>query len=238
MAAYNEAKYISNVIDKASRYASQVLVVDDGSTDNTADVVRLSKAILIQHRKKKGKGSAVQTLLDETRKRSPDVLVLMDADLQHSPNEIPDLVKPIVQGYDLVIGSRQSHAGKTPYYRRIGLAILFYLSWILAGKKINDSQCGFRALSKKAVSELKLKENGFAIETEMIAEAVERNLRITEVPIANIDNGDGLTLHIVNHGFEVLFRSIVMIIRKKPYILLWIILGILIAISITLLLTS
>ncbi|MBA7716259.1 Undecaprenyl-phosphate 4-deoxy-4-formamido-L-arabinose transferase [subsurface metagenome] len=142
--------------------------------------------------------------------------MLIDADSQHNPEEIPHLTKPISEGFDLVIGSREEQADKTPRYRRIGQKILLYFTHILSRETLTDSESGFRALSWKAISELKLKENGFAIEAEMIASAKDKHLKITQVPISNIYTQDGSTLNPVVHGLEVLGRIIAMISERRP----------------------
>lgn len=218
MPAYNEAKYIGSMVLQAKQYADEVVVLDDGSIDNTSRVARLAGATVIQRNENKGKGAAIQSILAEARKREPDVLVLLDADSQHSPDEIPAFIKPISRGFDLVVGSREAQKEKTPRYRRIGQKVLFKSSHMLSGKSISDSESGFRALSLKAINELQLKERGFAIEAEMIACAAKKGLRIAEVPISNIYTRDGSTLNPVRHGVGVLNRIIVMISERKPLI--------------------
>ena len=216
--AYNEEKYIGTVVLKARQYVSEVIVLDDGSTDHTADVARLAGASVIRHQQNEGKGASIRMLLAEARKRNPDILVLLDADSQHNPDEIPTLVKPISESFDLVIGSRERQRGNIPHYRHTGQRVLSYFSGILSGKRGIDSECGFRALSAKAIAELKLKQNGFAIETEMIAAAVEKGLNITQVPISAIYTKDGSTLSPVAHGVGNLAWIITMISERKPLI--------------------
>ena len=214
--AYNEEKYVGTVVLKTRQYVSEVIVVDDGSTDQTADVARLAGASVIQHQQNKGKGASIRMLLAEARKKNPDILVLLDADSQHNPDEIPSLIKPISEGFDLVIGSREWQKDNIPYYRRIGQRVLSYFSRTLSGKGGIDSECGFRALSPKAIAELKLEQNGFAIETEMIAAATDKGLKITEVPISAIYTKDGSTLNPVRHGLGVLVRILAMISERRP----------------------
>ena len=227
--AYNEASYVGSVVLLARQYADEVIVVDDGSTDNTSRIAELAGATVIRHDENKGKGAAIQSLLAEAKKRNADVLVLLDADSQHNPNEIPALVKPISEGFDLVIGSRKAQKNKTPRYRRIGQKVLLRSTRILSKEGISDSECGFRALSPKAIDKLELKEKGFAVESEMIACAADKNLKITEVPISNIYTTDGSTLNPVKHGVGVLNRIMTMIAERRPLLFFGLVGGILLA---------
>ena len=214
--AFNEEKYIGTIVLKTRQYVDEVIVLDDGSTDHTAEIAHLAGATVVRHQENKGKGVAIQSILVEAKSKAPDILVLLDADSQHNPDEIPSLIKPISEGFDLVIGSREKQVDKTPRYRRIGQKVLLYSTRILSGRSLSDSESGFRALSRKAISELRLKENGFAIEAEMIASAKNEHLKIIEVPISNIYTKDGSTLHPVAHGVEVLARIIAMISERRP----------------------
>ena len=216
IAAYNEARYVGSIVLQARQYVDEVIVVDDGSKDNTSTVAALAGATVIRHAENRGKGAAIQSILAEAKRRNPDVLVLLDADAQHDPKEIPVLVKPISEGFDLVIGSREAQDDKTPRFRRLGKKVISSSTRFASKTHIFDSESGFRALSPKAVNELELRENGFAIESEMITRAAAKNLKITEVPISNIYTTDGSTLNPIRHGIDVLSRIIVMISQRRP----------------------
>lgn len=216
IAAYNEARYVGSIVLQARRYVDQVIVVDDGSTDNTSGIAELAGATVVRHTRNRGKGAAIQSILAEAKKIGPDVLIFLDADAQHDPNEIPALIKPVLEGFDLVIGSRAAQKDKTPTYRHIGRAVLLRFARLASRTDISDSESGFRALSPKAINELELTANGFAVESEMITLAADKNLKITEVPISNIYTSDGSTLNPVRHGIDVLSRIVVMISQRRP----------------------
>jgi glycosyltransferase involved in cell wall biosynthesis len=214
--AYNEEKYIGSLVLKTRQLVDEVIVVDDGSSDQTGEIARLAGATVIRHDGNKGKGAAIQTILAEAKRIAPDVLVLLDADSQHNPEEIPRLIQPIGEGSDLVIGSRALQRRKIPFYRRIGQKVLLHSTELLSGQALTDSESGFRALSPRAIAELKLSQSGFAIETEMIAVAAKKGLKITEVPISAIYTKDGSTMNPVRHGFGVLAQILAMISESKP----------------------
>ena len=214
--AYNEARYIGSIVLQARQYADTVIVVDDGSTDNTAGIAELSGAVVVRHDENRGKGAAIQSIMSEAKTKTPGILVLLDADGQHNPEEIPSLLKPISEGYDLVIGSRHSQRDRTPAYRRIGQKVLLHSGRLIEQHNVSDSESGFRALSPRAIDKLELQETGFAVETEMIASAAGMDLKITEVPISNIYTDDGSTLNPIIHGVGVLNRIILMISRRRP----------------------
>jgi glycosyltransferase involved in cell wall biosynthesis len=214
--AFNEEQYIGSVVLKARQYVDETIVVDDGSTDQTAKIARLAGATVIQHERNQGYGASIKTLLAEAKKKGFDILVLLDGDSQHNPDEIPNLVKPISEGFDIVIGSREQQKNDIPAYRRLGQRVIARFSHVLSGENLSDSESGFRVFSRKAIELLDLKENGMAISAETISRATENSLKITERPISVRYTADGSTLNPVAHGVGVMSRIIAMISERRP----------------------
>lgn len=215
LAAYNEEPYIGSVIVQAKQYIDEVIACDDGSRDKTSEVAELAGAKVLKHSTNQGKGAAIATILLELKDNPPDCLVLLDADGQHDPRDIPILIKAIEDGADLVIGSREKQ--EVPSYRRVGQAVLSY-GTAVAGKKqiVSDTECGFRALSSRMIQALTLRETGFAVETEMIVQAVDKGMKIVEVPVSCIYTDDGSTMNPVVHGVGVLTRIVSMVSERRP----------------------
>jgi glycosyltransferase involved in cell wall biosynthesis len=216
MPAYNEGKYIGTMVLDTRRFVDEVIVIDDGSHDDTAQIAALAGAEVITHPRNMGYGASILSIFAEAKKRDADILVILDADTQHNPAEIPSLCKPITEGYDIVIGSRQQQAAKIPFYRRVGQKVILSSVNILNKTGLSDSECGFRAFSRKAIESLDLKESGMAISAETIAEALRLNLKITEVPVSVTYAKDSSTLNPVTHGFSVITRIVVMISEQRP----------------------
>jgi glycosyltransferase involved in cell wall biosynthesis len=216
MPAYNEESYIGSMVLQAKQYADVVVVVDDGSTDRTVSVAEMAEATVVKHEVNRGVGVATQSILAKAKELDADVLVLLDADSQHDPGEIPALVNAVSKGNDLAIGSRTIKRDDIPGYRRLGQRVLSNMSRVLSRKDIWDTESGFRALSQKALSQLQLKETGFAVEAEMISAATSLGLKITEVPVSIIYTRDGSTMNPLKHGAGVLQRIMVMISERRP----------------------
>ncbi|MFC2065826.1 glycosyltransferase family 2 protein [Chloroflexota bacterium] len=217
MPAYNEEKYIGSLVLLAQQYAGEVIVVDDGSTDRTAKVAALAGATVIQHGANKGYGATIQSILVQAKKRNPDSLVIIDADSQHNPDEIPSLIKAVSEGFDLVIGSRKLQVSShIPLLRRFGQKVILFFTNILSKRRLSDTESGFRAFSRKAVAELELKEKGMAVSAETVSAATAKGLRVTEVPISVRYTKDGSTMNPVRHGLGVLNRVMVMISERRP----------------------
>jgi glycosyltransferase involved in cell wall biosynthesis len=204
--AYNEEKHIEEIVSKTLYYVDQVIVVDDGSDDRTGERARGAGAEVVTHDKNSGKGVAINTAFKAAREMNPQAMVLLDADGQHSPEEIPSLLDPVLNSQaDMVVGSRFLKNNHIPKYRMLGQTVLNITTNLGSGIKLTDTQSGFRAFSRKAIEKMALKETGFAVESEMQFMAGRYGLKVTEVPIeTNYD--EKVKRSPVVHGFGVLFR--------------------------------
>src|SRR5213592_3770241 len=216
--AFNEGTTIGSVVLKARQFASEVIVVDDGSSDDTAETAALAGAHVIHHARNLGKGVAIRSAWQYAREHSPEAFVLLDGDHQHDPNDIPRLVETVVSGKsDVVLGVRWGKTSGMPMYRRIGKRALDYAT-AAATKKglLTDSQCGFRVFSSRALKVIEPTDNGLSIESQMLLEAQERNLRIHEVNIDARYDIEGSTLSPGRHGTSVLGRIVTLVSEKRP----------------------
>lgn len=207
--AFNEEVAIESIIIKSAQYVDDVLVIDDGSSDKTSQIALQTGARVIQHDTNMGKGVALKDGFNAVK--DYDLVVTIDGDGQHNPDEMPEIIKPILNGdADLVNGSRYLNGFEenTPAYRRVGQKVLDIATNISAGIKITDSQSGFRAFSKRAVHCFRFRDTGFGIESEMLADAAENNLKIVEIPITVRYDVDGSTKNPVSHGVGVLLKII------------------------------
>ena len=209
--AFNEEKAIGDIIEKSFQYVDDILVVDDGSKDNTYEIVKNTDALIIRHETNLGKGVALRDAFNYIK--NYDIVVTIDGDGQHDPSEIPKLIKPIKEAKaDLVNGSRylDGFDDDTPAYRRVGQRVLDIATNITSGTSVTDSQSGFRAFKGDTIKYYRFRDTGFGIESEMLADASENNLKIIEVPITvRYDVENSSTKGPVTHGVGVLIKIII-----------------------------
>lgn len=215
--AYNEEVSIASMILLSLQYADEVIVIDDGSSDRTSEVSRLAGATVLSHTTNKGKGAALKTGFKYAQ--DYDIIVTIDADGQHNPSEIPDVIKPIMEDRaDIVNGSRYI-AGKdttTPTYRRVGQTVLDNATYLASSVKLTDTQSGFRAFSSKSIEYFNFDPNGFGIESDMLIEASVNKLRIVEVEITVRYDVNTTTDNPIVQGFSVLMRILELMRFNRP----------------------
>jgi len=215
--AYNEEVSIGSIVLLTKHYVDNVIVVDDGSSDRTAEIARKAGAEVIVHEVNKGKGSALKTGFSAAE--GADIIVTMDSDGQHNPRDIPRLVQPILKGEaDLVNGSRYLNGldRNTPLYRRVGQRVLDRFTNLNSGLKITDSQSGFRAFAASTKEFFRFNAQGMAIESEMLSDAAKSGIRIKEVEIGVRYDVDCSTKNPIQHGLEVLVIVLKDIEFKRP----------------------
>ena len=220
---YNEEVAVGSLVLRASQYADKVVVLDDGSTDKTAEVARLAGADVLVHERNLGKGAALRDLFQYATQSGEDIIVIMDGDGQHNPDDIPALIKPItLDEADIVNGSRYLNGGdsSTPRYRRFGQVVLDKLTrlGLNTDQDITDTQSGFRAFSMQTAPFFKFTSDKLAIDSEMLMDAARAKLRIKEVEIGVRYDVGHSSKHPVSHGFEVARGVLRNIEFKRPLI--------------------
>ena len=216
--AFNEEKTIGEIVEKSLQYADNVIVCNDGSTDNTEKKAKEKGAIIINHKKNLGYGAAIISLFEEARKQNAEIMVTLDGDGQHDPAEIPNLVKALTENkVDVVIGSR--FLGKktnSPVYRKTGIKIITSASNLGTDFKVTDSQSGFRVYSKKAIDLIHPTEEGMSVSTEILLKISNWDLSIAETPITVSYEGETSTHRPVPQGVSVLMNTLKFISVKHP----------------------
>jgi len=219
--AYNEEDNIAKVLLKVEKYVNKAIVVDDGSTDLTAEIAERMGAIVYRHKNHLGKGEALKTGFELAKKFNADIVVTLDSDGQHDPEEIPKVIEPLIKGEaDIVIGSRTLSNSKIPTTRKIGNKALNWMTNIASGLKITDTQSGFRAFTKEAIEKIEIKDHGMGVESQMLIDAASKNLRIKEVPITVKYGKKTSTYNFLKHGSYVFMVILRTVIEKSPLLYL------------------
>lgn len=208
--AYNEEEKIAAIILKLKKITDKIIVCNDGSSDMTGQIAEELGAIVINHPKNLGYGAGIRSIFLKAKDIQADILVTFDADGQHRTEDIQSVVEPILKNNaDIVIGSRfLKENEQMPEYRKIGIKVITKLTNASMNDSLTDSQSGFRAYSKKVLDEIVPSDFGMGVSTEILIKASKKELRIAEVPIVVLYEGETSTHHPVSHGVSVILSTI------------------------------
>jgi glycosyltransferase involved in cell wall biosynthesis len=219
--AYNEEKSIARVVLTAQKYCDKVLVCDDGSGDMTPQIAESLGATVLHHSKNLGKGAALRDLFEASIDMGAKVVITIDGDGQHDADDIPAVLRPILAGdADVSIGTRFNGTNEIPLHRKVGNQILTFLTNVGATRKVEDTQSGFRAYSRKALEEIEVREDGMGVDSQILFEARKRNLRVSESGISVDYNGEGSTHHPVRHIGDVIVSMVRYAAEERPLLVL------------------
>ncbi len=182
--ARNEAQHIKEVVQRSKKYVKDVIVVDDNSSDNTRELAEQAGADVVEHIVNLGKGAALKTGCEYALQKGADVMVAVDGDLQHNPDEIPHFLEQ-VKNNDIVFGYREMKKDM-PLVLKLGNWFMQEASTILFHIKVRDTQCGFRAFTADAYRKIRWYSQDYSVESEMIALTGKNNLRFSQLPIQTI----------------------------------------------------
>lgn len=183
---YNEQDFIVEVIKKTLRYVELVIAVDDGSIDNSINLIKgIENVEILMLDKNYGKGAALKAGFSLAAELSFETFITLDADLQHDPDKIPDFIEAIKQ-YDVVIGNRLSDLKNMPLHRILSNYITSFLLSLRTGTWIKDSQCGFRAYKNKVIQKISIYSSGYEAESEIIIRCVKNKFTLGFVDIPTI----------------------------------------------------
>ncbi|MFA5275632.1 MAG: glycosyltransferase family 2 protein [Candidatus Omnitrophota bacterium] len=188
---YNEGKTISVLIDKIREQGLDVIIVDDGSTDNTAKIAQDKGVALIRNENNQGKGASLIKGFNYALDKGFDAVICMDGDGQHLPEEIPSFIRFAEHSSNSVfVGNRMTNLKGMPLVRMLTNKFMSWLISLVAKQKIYDTQCGFRLIKSEVLKRVSLKAAKFEIESELLIQASRLGFGIESVPIKTVYAGE------------------------------------------------
>jgi len=201
---HNEEQFIADIVHSAQEYVDRVVVVDDGSSDGTSRSAEQAGAMVVRHGANEGPGRAYRSCFEAAHSLGADILVTLDGDGQHEPDELPRVLGPLLAGEaDLVIGSRFLNDYEIRRYRKFGIDVITWLYNLGSDVKVVDAQSCYRGYSRRALDNLRITESGFGFSVELLVQARQRGLVIKEVPVSCIYHPDSHSINPVIHGVGV-----------------------------------
>jgi dolichol-phosphate mannosyltransferase len=219
MPAYNEERSIAKMVLGCKKFVDCVVVVDDGSSDATAEIAGALGACVVRHEKNGGYGAALRSCFGTARSLSADKMVIIDSDGQHDAADIPKLLAPLDDGCDIVIGSRfcDGNGKNIPAYRQAGMKVLDVATRVAGGAHVSDSQSGLRAYGRRAIEIICIKRSDMSAGSEVLLQAKDHDLRVKEVPIHcsyNVERAS--TQNPISHGVKALLALLHDMELRRP----------------------
>jgi glycosyltransferase involved in cell wall biosynthesis len=185
--SYNEAKTIGAITKELKSRGLAVYVVDDGSTDGTADIAASQGAVMIAHDKNRGKGASLIEGFAYILKEDFDAILVMDGDGQHATADVDNFFRKMAEtGADIVIGNRMLDTGSMPVIRKITNRIMSRVISRMCGQVIPDTQCGFKLIKRRVLESIKFEFSNFEIESEILLKAARKGFKIESVPVKTV----------------------------------------------------
>lgn len=215
--AYNEEKNIFDVVTQVKKYIPLVIVVDDGSSDQTAQKARKAGADVLVHEVNKGKGAAIRTGFDEVLKQHMDAVIIMDADGQHDASELPGIIeKARIDQADIVMANRMDNPEGMPFLRYATNKFTSFIISKVAKVQIKDTQCGFRLIRTWLLPKMRLTTTLYDTESEMLLEASRLGATFSNAPIKSIYEGSESNIKKTRDAIR--FFKLIFKYMKKPKI--------------------
>jgi len=216
--AFNEGKNIASILLKLKKISKDIIVCNDGSTDLTGNIAEELGANVIHHKKNLGYGAGIRSIFLKAQEMNADILITFDADGQHRIEDIDSVLKPMINNEaDIIIGSRfLDKNNEIPKYREIGIKAITSITNSSIGKKLSDSQSGFRGYNKKILDSIVPSDSGMGVSTEILIKAAKKKFRIIEVPIVVSYEGETSTHNPVSHGASVILSTMKFTSIERP----------------------
>ncbi len=212
IAAYNEGKSIKRVLSALQKAGyTNIVVVDDGSCDNTFDIISKEGVFALRHVVNRGQGAALKTGIEFALRNGAEYIVTFDADGQHRIEDLPAMIRPVMNGEcEVTLGSRFLRKVEMPWFRRFTLKIAILVIWIFYGVKMTDAHNGFRVMSRKAAQKIEITSDRMEHASQIVEEIHKKKIRYKEIPVIinytdySLKHGEGSFLG----GVKVLIRMI------------------------------